>query len=163
MCSSVTSEYSLPSQNARLPEQVSYVVKLERPRRVVIITNPSPLLAISTKSTDLVRLLIEAGEEVNAPAVVGIHRTALQAAAEIGNHELILLLLRAGAEVNTSPADYCGVIAFRAAAIGGYVSIANTILNHGADVNAEPALFDGRTILGGEAEYGRLTCCKLHF
>lgn len=98
---------------------------------------------------------------MNAPAVIGISRTALQAAAEIGSLELMLLLLRAGAEVNAPPAAYSGVTALQAAAIGGYVGVANALLNRGAEVNAAPAPSNGRTALEGAAEYGRIDMLQL--
>jgi ankyrin repeat protein len=110
----------------------------------VITRSPkkTALVLAITEKKPLIQLLIHAYVEVNALAVGGVHRTALQAAVETGNLEITLLLLQAGAEANAAPATYGGVAALQAAAIGGY---AGALLNRGAVVNSALA-----PIMGGQ-------------
>ncbi|KAH8901754.1 ankyrin [Thozetella sp. PMI_491] len=90
-----------------------------------------------------------------------IGRTALQAAAGMGNIDLIEILLEVGADANAPPAPRRGVTALQAAAIKGYIRVAQLLLDAGADVNAAPAAKEGRTALQGAAEHGRIDMLQL--
>ncbi|KAI9802542.1 MAG: hypothetical protein M1833_001614 [Piccolia ochrophora] len=129
----------------------------------------STALQTATKLGDmkLMRILLAAGADVNAPAYAmrkrsGKHgRTALQAATEGGNLDLVRLCLDAGASINASPAVERGVTALQAAAIKGHLRIALLLLEKGADVNAPAAIVEGRTAIQGAAEHGRLDMVQL--
>lgn len=112
--------------------------------------NTSPLQYIAKHGDiELVRILLDAGADVNAPPTGSVEQdmhTALQAAAKSGNLELVQILLDVGADVN-APAtikDGCtnhGYTALQAAALTGNIELVQLLLNAGADVNAPPGNF----------------------
>lgn len=103
-----------------------------------------------------VKLLLEAGSNVNLPAMGYFGRTALQAAIDEGQFEIMDQLLVQGADVNTPAAEDAGITALQAAAIHGYLGIAVRLVELGADVNAAAARNEGRTALEGASEHGRI-------
>ena len=114
------------------------------------------LYAIELGSLETVVTLRKAGANLALPALWGIGRTPLQAAAEEGNEEIVDYLLQQEVDPNDSPAARAGATALQLAAIKGFVGIATTLLEAGADVNAEPAMIDGRTAFEGATEHGRI-------
>lgn len=114
------------------------------------------LLAISKGNTELVKLLIQYGADVNLPAKLSLNRTPLQQAAERGDIDIVRLLLSYKAEINAPAATNSGGTALQLAAIGGYLAVVLLLLEKGADVNAARSRFSGRTALEGAAEHGRL-------
>ena len=63
------------------------------------------LVQMMIGNVELVKMLLDAGADVNAPPAKSYRaKTALQAAAERGNVELVRMLLDAGANVNAPPA-----------------------------------------------------------
>ena len=120
-------------------------------------------LAAETGQLDLVRILLEHGSDINAPAAHSNGRTALQAAASstVSCIEVVKLLLSKGAEVNAMPAAVGGVTALQGAAIQGNINVAWLLIEKGADVNAAPSLYDGRSAVEGAAERGRLDMVHL--
>lgn len=122
---------------------------------------PALLAAIGTESIPIVQLLIDKGADVNRPAKLGIKRTPLQLAAQIGSFEIVQALLMAGADVNAEPAVRGGATALQLAAIGGYVGVVELLLQCGADPNAAAAKHNGRTALEGAAEHGRIDMLKV--
>ena len=119
------------------------------------------LAAVGTKDIQKVQLLIDAGADVNHPAMRGIKRTPLQKAAEIGSFGATQILIDNGALVNAQPAKRGGATALQLAAIGGFFGIAELLLDNGADINAPAAKVDGRTALEGAAEHGRIDMLRL--
>lgn len=103
-----------------------------------------------------VKLLLEAGSNVNHPAMGAFGRTALQAAIDRGKLEIMDELLSQGADVNAPATEDAGITALQAAAIHGYLGIAVRLVELGADVNAAAARQDGRTALEGASEHGRI-------
>lgn len=114
------------------------------------------LAAIYEKSLRLVKMLIDAGVDVNPKLVGGILHTPLQLAAEQGTMDIIEVLLEQGADVNASPYHQYGATALQLAAIKGYLGIASMLLEKGAEIDAPSAKVGGRTALEGAAEYGRI-------
>jgi ankyrin repeat protein len=114
------------------------------------------LMAIWTKSKDLVQLMIDHGADVNRKATMGLKRTPLQKAAEANSLELVTLLLGANADANGKPATRGGGTALQLAAIQGNCNIAAKLLECGADLSAPPAVVNGRWPLEGAAEHGCL-------
>lgn len=112
--------------------------------------------AVQSGHVRAVRLLLEAGADVNSPTHGPFGRTALQTAAEIVDMDILEELLRAGADVNADPAEWRGATALQAAAIGGFIGTAARLIEIGADVNAKGAERDGRTALEGASEHGRI-------
>jgi ankyrin repeat protein len=72
--------------------------------------------AVAANNTDIAKILLEAGADVNVRQISGI--TPLHSAAHHGNIELIILLLEAGADVNAktedgkTPADLASIAGF---------------------------------------------------
>ncbi|KAI0547932.1 hypothetical protein F4679DRAFT_597153 [Xylaria curta] len=135
---------------------------LERAFLIHPVKTTACLLAIETGNTEIVRLLLQKGAEVNEPARFGIMRTPLQKAAELNNVEIITLLLENGAEVNAPPALLGGATALQFTAIHGNCELAMTLLEHGARLDVPPSKGpDGRWPLEGAAENGRLDMIQL--
>lgn len=119
------------------------------------------LAAINTQDPSTVELFIRYGADVNFPARLGVKRTPLQGAAEIGSLVMVELLINHGADVNAPAAERGGGTALQLAAIGGYIPIACRLLSLKADVNAPASKVNGRTALEGAAEHGRLDMVQL--
>lgn len=90
-----------------------------------------------------IRLLVDQGEDVNAPPVPYRGRTALQAACSNGAQmSCINFLIEKGADVNAAPAPYEGFTALQYAATEGLMNLAGLLLDHGACVNALSGFID---------------------
>ena len=106
--------------------------------------------------------LIEKGAHINAAPSKGQRgRTALQAAASVGDVDMVEHLLSKGADVNAPAALDNGATALQAAAIKGYLRVAQILLEHGADIDAKASIDNGRTAIDGAAEFGRLDMVQL--
>ncbi|GLB19608.1 hypothetical protein AtubIFM61612_009520 [Aspergillus tubingensis] len=117
--------------------------------------------AVSTGNRHIVKILLDAGADVNRPVSSQYRRTALQAAVEDGSVQIVDMLLDAGADPNQCAAEFRGGTALQFAAIKGYIGIARKLLAKGADVNAKKSLRNGRTALEGAAEHGRIDMLQL--
>lgn len=118
--------------------------------------------AISRELFDSAYRLLEKGAKVNAAPSNGLRgRTALQAAATVGEVTMIEHLLSKGAEVNAAAAMDNGVTALQAAAIKGHLHVAQILLEHGADIGAAASPINGRTAIEGAAEFGSLHMVEL--
>ncbi|KAI6083587.1 ankyrin [Hypoxylon rubiginosum] len=126
-------------------------------------TTTSVLLdAISTRNIKLVSLLIERGARVNEPTRLGMRRTPLQKAAEVGSLEIIRLLLEKGADINAAAAGRHGGTALQFAAIVGDCTMATELIEHGARFDVRPSWGnEGRWPLEGAAENGRIDMIQL--
>ncbi|KAI1207971.1 uncharacterized protein F4807DRAFT_452528 [Annulohypoxylon truncatum] len=115
------------------------------------------LEAIGTQDTELVKLFIQYGAEIDKPARSGILWTPLQKAAGLNNLEIVCLLLDKGADPNAPPAMFFGATALQFAAMQGNCEIARVLVEHGAKLDTLPARGRlGRWPLEGAAENGRL-------
>ena len=114
------------------------------------------LKAIGSKNRVLVELLINAGADIHRGARLGLKRSPLQYACEVGCLEIVDLLLERGADVNEAPALRGGATSLQLCAIQGYCGIAHKLWKLGADIHAAPAEVNGRTAFEGAAEHGRL-------
>jgi ankyrin repeat protein len=114
------------------------------------------LVAVKAQNFDKVQLLVEMGADVNRSTVLGVKRTPLQKAAEVGDFRISEYLINQGADVNAPPAGSGGATALQFACIYGYAGIVDLLLQNGADLNAAPARSEGRSALEGAAEHGRL-------
>jgi ankyrin repeat protein len=113
--------------------------------------------AIATGDVLVVKILHEAGANLNEEAELGALRTPLQLAVEKGHTEVIEYLLENGADVNAAPCIRGGATAIQLAASKGNVGLAERlILEYKADLNAPACRFQGRTAFEGAAEHGRL-------
>ncbi|KAK6957105.1 hypothetical protein Daesc_002390 [Daldinia eschscholtzii] len=135
---------------------VNDITNVQRPFGKKYIAETALLQAIDTGNERLVRLLIDRGADVDAPAYMTVKQTPLQKAADIGSLSIVKLLLRHKASVNASPAARSGGTALQYAAISGNCNIAAELLSHGAHLHTRPPLIDGRWPIEGAAEYGRL-------
>ena len=128
----------------------------------------TPLQAASFhQDTEIAKILIEAGAEVNMDSTARtvsqsrgfltmirenkdhlvFYGTAVQIAARQGNMALIRLLCHAGADVNAPASRWGGRTALQAAVESGNYSVIGFLLAAGADVNAAAAERDGITAL----------------
>ncbi|USP77814.1 hypothetical protein yc1106_05088 [Curvularia clavata] len=121
------------------------------------------LKAISTGNLDMVKLLHNAGANLNFGAILRINRTALQLAVELGNFEIVKFLLEQGVDVNGSPCIWEGGTALQYAAKAGSIRIAEMLIEHGADINAPGSKYLGRTAFEFAAEHGRIDMLLLLF
>lgn len=97
----------------------------------------SPLQAAAEiGSLDLVKRLLNAGADVNAPPAEDSGATALQVAAMYGFIGIACLLLEKGAEVNAPPAKKEGRTALEGAAEHGRIDMLQLLLNCGAKVKS---------------------------
>ena len=95
----------------------------------------SPLQAAAKiGSLDLVKRLLNAGADVNAPPAEDSGATPLQVAAMYGFIDIACLLVEKGAEVNAPPAEKEGRTALEGTAEHGRIDILQLLLNRGAKV-----------------------------
>ncbi|KAF2034443.1 ankyrin [Setomelanomma holmii] len=108
----------------------------------------------------MVQLLVENGAEIDHGPRLGLIRTPLQRAVEIGKFDMVQYLLKRGAPVDSAP-FYSGGTPLQLAAIGGYVGVATLLLETGADPNHLPAKEHGRTALETATEWSRIDMMSL--
>ncbi|KAF5012383.1 hypothetical protein FDECE_1610 [Fusarium decemcellulare] len=94
---------------------------------------PSPLqsacgLEISEEKSRTVELLLKWGAEIDAPPSAERGRTALQAAAEVGDYDLVKDLLLRGARLDVPAAQKGGVTVLEAAIKSGRIDLVNFLL-----------------------------------
>lgn len=134
------------------------------PHATVATQVPSPhtgrwtaiLQAVATGDLLIVEVLRSAGAKINCIPELGITRTPLQLAIDMGHYEIVRYLLEQGADVNAPPCIWGGGTALQLAAIKGHVGIAEMLIDRGADVNAARSKYQGRTAFEGAAEHGRM-------
>lgn len=137
-------------------------------------STPLQTAAYRLDRLDVVKLLLQAGADVNTPARGKYGATALQAACNAvatlpQQHqrklEMIQLLFRYGANANAAPARSGGCTALQAAARSGDLTIAKLLLfrHPMADVNAPPSqmLVSFGNALDEAAGHGRLDMVQL--
>jgi hypothetical protein len=116
----------------------------------------SPLLAaIAAQNLPIVQLLVSHGADLDYKRPIGLLRTPLQRAAEIGDFAIVQYLVEQGATIDTPPMN-CGGTALQLAAMTGYVGIVSFLLERGAKPNYPPADGDGRTAFEAAAEWCRI-------
>jgi len=117
--------------------------------------NTALMEASSNGHTEIVKLLIEQGADVNAqPKLNGI--TALMLASSNGHTEIAKLLIKAGADVNAQSKHGTALIK---AWQEGYTEIAKLLIEEGADVNAQDS--SGCTALMWASREGYADIVKL--
>jgi len=117
------------------------------------------LVAIGTKRESVVRLILERGADVNERPI-GVTRTPLQKAAEVGSFTLTKLLISLGANVNASALGRWGATAVQFAARGGYAGIVALLSEEHANVTA-PSGYFRRTAIKTAAVNGRIDTVRL--
>jgi ankyrin repeat protein len=181
---------------------LQYAVKINSASKVRVVTTnaalfPNPTLdelrpplqcAVFNGNAEIVRLLLDSGEDVNAyhwettalhiavrkrdlqlvhillSAGANVnaepHTTALQEAVGLGDMELVNVLLKAGANVNAAPSSNLGRTALQYAVESGHLELISILLNAGADIHAEPSSSGGATALQLAAIKGELGIAK---
>ncbi|KIW97982.1 uncharacterized protein Z519_01566 [Cladophialophora bantiana CBS 173.52] len=99
-------------------------------------TTSAPPAAVEFGHHPLIRDIIAAGGDVNAPAWEK-GKTALTIAVERGDSTIIRLLIDAGADVNASAASYFGHTALSAAVRNNDINMVHFLLDLGADPNEQ--------------------------
>ncbi|KAJ5557218.1 hypothetical protein N7494_001133 [Penicillium frequentans] len=112
--------------------------------------------AVASRNIDIVKLLLERGADVNAPADEHGGQTALQIAASQDYHSMVKLLKDHGADVNGLPSPIRGRSALQEAASRGFMQLTKYLLASGANPNLPPARFGGVTALQGAAIEGKI-------
>jgi ankyrin repeat protein len=142
------------------------------PDGAFLTRSTSIISAIDTKSLPMVQLLVQRHSDahesprsgsladINHPPRLGLLRTPLQRAAEIGCFDIVRYLVKQGAEVDLAPC-YGGGTALQLAAMQGHVGIAAFLLERGADPNFPPARGPGRTAFEAAAEWNRIDMMSL--
>lgn len=105
--------------------------------------------AINYNNIDAIKLLIEAGANLNATDNMG--RTPLMIAVEFNNQDAVQILIESGANLNMQ--NLWGTTALNFAARKGHALIFQKLLYAGADIHKKDA--DGRTALDYVYEGGR--------
>lgn len=118
------------------------------------------ILAVETRSEDMVKLFLNKGANIHQPARSGLKRTPLQRACEIGSFKMVKLLLDYGAKVNEKPAYRGGATALQLASKSGSIKIAELLLSQGAFVHESPGKGGGYTAFEAAAENGCLEMMK---
>ena len=118
----------------------------------------SPLhLAVVEDKADMVRILLEAGADFDAPSELEA-RTALLLAADLGNVELVSILLESGADLHAR--DRSGKQAIHLATISGQSGVVEKLLEAGVNVDSREPDRDMTPLhlasLGGELELVKL-------
>ncbi|OTB14559.1 hypothetical protein K445DRAFT_23565 [Daldinia sp. EC12] len=129
---------------------------IKRPSYEEYIVESALLQAIGTQNERLIRLLIDRGADVDAPAYMTVKQTPLQKAAAIGSLSIVKLLLERNVDVNARPAARSGGTALQYAAISGNCNIAAELLSRSAHLHTRPPFVNGRWPIEGAAEHGRL-------
>jgi ankyrin repeat protein len=119
------------------------------------------VLAVELGNSNITKILLKAGADVNAPPADGGGRTALQAAVKEANIELVKILLDAEADVNAPPPNLHGSTALQAAAEEANIELVKILLKAGADVYAPPDDFHGRTALQAAAAKGNIDLTEI--
>lgn len=149
---------SFPDESFDWPGIGSEIVKMLIEAGADVNAQPSPLVnATIDGSSELVQILLNAGANVNSPGSDGITRiTALQAAVSHKRVDLVRTIMNAGADVNAPAAYNGGATALQYAASTGSIQLVEILLASGADVNAPAAGNRGYTALQGAAMHGHL-------
>ncbi|KAH7095457.1 ankyrin repeat-containing domain protein [Paraphoma chrysanthemicola] len=106
---------------------------------------------IGGPATDMVGMLLQAGADPNGQFITSYPRdgprTALVAAAGLGDVSIVTVLLKYGADPNANPKGVISRSPLQAACEAGKRAVVQLLLDHGADVNAPPAWRNGGTAL----------------
>lgn len=122
--------------------------------------------AVISESTDIIRLLLQVGANMNSVSTAYKGASALRMAVTSGNVDIVKLLLDAGADVNAMPpvGRRLGLIVLahqvtnlQEAAAAGYMDIFKLLLVHGADIGRTThptckTVFQA-AIEGGQSQY----------
>jgi ankyrin repeat protein len=129
--------------------------------------------AAEASNLRLLRLLIDSGADVNAPAMDLYGKTALQAEMQsedgVGDEtlEVVQLLLKAGADVNVSAVCPYGWTVLQEAVVRyernreDHLELIKLLLDAGADVNAPALQNGGITAVTAAAQHGDLELMRL--
>ncbi|RBR18364.1 uncharacterized protein FIESC28_06137 [Fusarium coffeatum] len=104
----------------------------------------------------VVRLLIGAGIEVNAPTTEETPMTALQYAIDANHEELVDILLAAGADIHVPAFWKKGKTALQAACNTGNLELVRSLVKQGLEINERPASHNGATALQFAAMQGHI-------
>ncbi|KAJ7485603.1 ankyrin repeat-containing domain protein [Mycena latifolia] len=118
-----------PKSNARL--WIALLFHLEEICRDLMQEDDQIQEAALEGLTDIVKLLIDHGVDINAE---GVNGTALYIASSRGNYDIVRLLIKHGADINIQ--DKKNNSALQAASSQGYKDIVSLLIEHGADINA---------------------------
>jgi hypothetical protein len=123
-------------------------------RNSVLSRMTALLVAIDVGNNKMVQLLVENGADINRQSTMGLLRTPLQRASEIGDFELSQYFIAQGAVIDAAPV-HGGGTALQLAAMSGHLGIATLLIQQGADINHPPARGPGRTAFEAAAEWCR--------
>ena len=102
-------------------------------------------LAAANGCIPAVDVLLEAGADVNAPALHARQNTALQSAERTLRTYFVEKLIGAGADINPLPGPEWGMTALQGAVDSCSLAMVRLLLSRGADVNGPPSAAYGAT------------------
>lgn len=133
---------------------------LERPHNPSAVGNCPIITAANLGHVECVRLLIEAGADVNRNAPPEGGQSALLMAAEFGHPEIVSMLLDAGADLAmVNPRN--GTHPLGGAVVRGHAEIVRLLLKAGADPNIETEGYGGCQLLTLAARDGHSDIVRL--
>jgi hypothetical protein len=122
---------------------------------VIPKTEESLMIASTGGYTEIARMLIQAGVDINAQDKDGA--TPLMKASKEGNTEVVELLMEAGADIHARDKD--GATPLMKASGGGNTKVVELLMEAGADINIQDS--DGRTALLSAAQFGHKEIVQL--
>ncbi|CAK9115057.1 unnamed protein product [Durusdinium trenchii] len=146
----------LACENNQVIEVTSLLQKPQNPNGTgADIDRPPMFLAAERGHLEVVRLLLEAGADLNAATQCG--HTVLMFAAQNGHPDVVRVLLEAGADPKAATQDWATALMF--AAQNGHPDVVRLLLEAGADPNA--ATRCGHTVLMFAAQNGHLEVARV--
>jgi len=139
---------------------LSHGACINNPRTVA---GPSALASLIRNGmpSELIKMALEAGADVNAPAVLTSGLYPVQAAVEADNIPVLMDLLNRGGDIHAPAAAYSGRTALQLACMSKNGPLVQDLLTRGADVNAAAAYENGLTALQAAAMSGHIDIAKL--
>ena len=130
------------------------------------VAGPSTLALMIEKRmpSELIKMVLEAGADVNAPVVLTSGLYPVQAAAAAENSPILMDLLNRGGDINAPAAVNFGRTALQSACLlegGPNLTLVQDLLARGADVNAPAGYKNGVTALQAAAMAGHIDVAKM--
>ncbi|KAF4633755.1 hypothetical protein G7Y89_g4347 [Cudoniella acicularis] len=127
------------------------------------VAGPSALTSLIKNGmpSELIKMALEAGADVNAPAVLTGGLYPVQAAVEADNIPVLMDLLNRGGDINAPAAASLGRTALQLACLSRNGALVQNLLARGADVNATAAYESGLTALQAAAMSGQIDVARL--
>jgi ankyrin repeat protein len=111
--------------------------------------------------TEVINMALEAGADVNAPAVLTSGLRPVEAATKTKNYSVLRDLVSRGANIDTPPGADRDLTMLQSACFGHNIQIVQDLITQGADVNAAAHRERGVTALQAAAMTGNINIAKI--